>query len=129
MVKSLTAITNQQEKNKQLCGYDANFVRFIVQLFVAWTEGDSVFKTEMLKVENSPIEVDESGDCVTVLLVMIRGNQWCYWKTPITLTTVIYWPSNVSLEIGGDDNYYKISDDASDNDNNNDHNDHNDKSH
>ena len=34
-----------------------------------------------------------------------------------------------SLVIGGDDNYYKISDDASDNDNNNDHNDHNDKSH
>ena len=76
------------------------------------------------------LEVDESGDCVTVLLllVMIRGNQWCYWKTPITLTTVIYWPSNVSLEIGGDDNYYKISDDANNNDNNNDHNDHNDKS-
>ena len=129
MVKSLTAITNKQEKNKQLCGYDANFVKFIVQLFIAWTEGDSVFKTEILKVENSPIEVDESGDCVTVLLVMIRGNQWCYWKTSITLTTVIYWPSNVSLVIGGDDNYYKISDDASDNDNNNDHNDHNDKSH
>ena len=81
----LTAMTNQQDKNKQLCGYDANFVTFIVKHFVAWSRwiwwlcnGFAVACNDtwqsMVLLEN----LNYINHCDILTIKCVAGNRW-WW--------------------------------------------------